>query len=516
MVLQPNVWSLLSGRARLTPGRVGVVEAASGRRFTYGEVYRRAAALAAYLEQRGIRRGDRIAIWARNRMTYSDLLFGAAKLGAIVAPFNFRLAVPEAQFIAADAGLRLVFYEPEFEAAVQAVPGSGGATLEQVRLDEEWEAFIEEGARAAPLPPPSGEAELSAEPEDPFALLYTSGTTGRPKGAIISHRQAVWNTINTVMSWELTAEDVAPVFTPMFHSGGINIFFLPLVHVGGRTVLTREFNVDEALDLIEGERCTAVFMVPTMLQMVADHPRFASADFGSVRFFVSGGAPCPVGLIRRYQARGLVFRQGYGLTEAGVNCFSMTDEESVRKAGSVGRPILHSAVRLVGPDGRDVAPGEVGELWIAGPHVCSGYWQRPEETARSFEGPFFKTGDLARMDEDGFFYIVGRLKEMFISGGENVYPAEVEAVLANHPAVAEVAVVGVPDARWGEVGMAVVVLRPGASLTLESLRAYCEGKLARYKIPKHLAVVDALPRNAYGKVVKHRLVERLVSGGAPA
>jgi fatty-acyl-CoA synthase len=336
---------------------------------------------------------------------------------------------------------------------------------------------------------------------------------------MIPHRQVLWNAINTIASWGLNESDVSPVFTPLFHAGGLFAFLTPLFYVGGRILLFRTFDGDAIFRAILDERCTVVLGVPTIFRMFMSHPVFPEADFRHVRFFISGGAPLPPELVHEWlAAKGGVFRQGYGLTEVGANCFSMTDEESVPKLGSVGKPIFHSKMRLVNPGpGQDVATGQEGELRIWGPHVCTGYWGNPEASAESLwydpidgSGPWFCTGDMFRMDEDGFYYIIGRYKDMIKSGGENIYAAEVEAVFREHPAVADAALIGMPHETWGEVGLMVVVLEERATATGEELNAFCGQHLARYKIPKQVVFADALPYSSYGKVIKAELKKRYV------
>jgi fatty-acyl-CoA synthase len=316
----------------------------------------------------------------------------------------------------------------------------------------------------------------------------------------------LWNAINTVISWELTADDVSPIFTPMFHSGGLFVFLTPLFYMGGRIIIARDFDPEETLRLIVRERCTVVLAVPTIYQMWLNAPTFPAIDLSHMRWFISGGAPCSPSLIKAWvQATGCVFRQGYGLTEVGTNCFSMSDEDSINKIGSVGKPIFHSEVRLVDEDGRDVPVGQTGELILRGPHVCSGYLNNPEATAESLQEGWFYTGDIARQDEDGYFYISGRFKDMIISGGENVYAAEVEAVLTEHPAINECALIGQPDEKWGEVGLVIAVMAPKQTTTETELQDYCRQHLARYKVPKRIIFADALPYSPYGKVIKAEL-----------
>jgi fatty-acyl-CoA synthase len=322
-----------------------------------------------------------------------------------------------------------------------------------------------------------------------------------------------WNAYNTALCWQLREDDVSPVFTPLYHAGGLGAFLLPIFVAGGTVVLHRGFDAADIWKVIERERCTVVLGVPTIWKLLADAPEFATTDLSHVRWLISGGAPLPRVIIDTYQARGVTFKQGYGLTEVGVNCFSMSVEESVRKAGSIGRPMMFTQARCAGEDGAEMPREEVGELWLRGPHVCAGYWNNPEATRQAIDDQgWFHTGDLAKCDEDGFFTIAGRKKDMIISGGVNVYPAEIEATLAAHPAVADSAVVGIPDDTWGEVGVAFVVRAAGASPEAAELSAHLLQSLAKYKLPREFVFVDALPRTPYGKVVKDELRKAYLAG----
>jgi fatty-acyl-CoA synthase len=503
---------LLSKRAHLTPDREALLELETGRRYSYADLNTRANRAANFLRDTlGVEAGDRVSILAHNSVAYFDLFFGAAKIGAIFAPLNWRLVARELAYIVNDCEPKVLVCGPEFVDALAElrpqleVPhfvGLGDAKIEEAFSYEEEFSRISQEEPKRPV---------ALDGETPLCILYTSGTTGRPKGAVIPHRQVLWNCINTAVSWGLSERDVAPVFTPMFHAGGLFVFMTPLMYLGGRIVLAKEFNIDNSLRAIQDEKCTVILGVPTLFQMWMEAPLFETVDFHHVRFFVSGGAPCPVPLIDAWrQRKGVTFRQGYGLTEVGTNCFSMTDEESVSKAGSVGKPIFHSQMRLTDEAGTDVPVGQTGELLIKGPHVCSGYWGNPEATAQAIRNGWFHTGDMARMDEDGFFYIAGRFKDMIISGGENVYAAEVEAVFLEHAAVAECAFIGKPDETWGEVGLMITVLRPGHEVTAEELVQFCQERLARFKVPKQVLFTDELPYSPYGKVEKVKLRKKFV------
>lgn len=499
---------LLGERARLTPSKLALVDVATGGRFTFADLDRRALACAAVLRQTlGLARGDRVGILAANRVEYLDVFFAAAKSGAVVVPLNTRLTAHELEHIVRDSGLRALVYDEASAGTVDALRATV-AVEHWVALDRPAGTDLAYTRLLTVRRPPFA-AERSV-PEDVYALLYTSGTTGRPKGVMIPHRMIAWNGYNTVACWQLRDDDVSPVFTPMYHAGGLTVLLVPMVAIGGTTVLHKGFDAGEVWRTVARERCTIVFGVPTIWKMLMDAPEFSTADLSSVRLLMSGGAPLPEYIARAYQRRGLVFKQGYGLTEVGVNCFAITVEDSIRRPTSIGRPLMMTEARLVDDAGADVAADEVGELLLRGPHVCLGYWNNAEATAAALDREgWFHTGDLARVDEDGFFYIAGRRKDMFISGGVNIYPAEIESELVRHPAIADAAVAGVPHATWGEVGVAFIVVRAGRDVEPEALAAFLEGRLARYKIPKQFVRVDALPRTEYGKVQKARLVEQL-------
>ncbi|MGO8947249.1 MAG: acyl-CoA synthetase [Ktedonobacterales bacterium] len=496
-------------RASLTPDAVALADLATGRHFNYRTWNCRVRALAAVLSECfGVGTQDRVVIMAANSAEYLDAFFATALLGATFVPLNWRLTTRELAGILADCKPRLVLHDAAFaiaaRAALEATP-RGESQLFDLSGHPGADSVLADHIR--PFDSVAGE-EIAL-------ILYTSGTTGVPKGAMLSHRMITWNAVNTQISWGLRENDSTPTFAPFFHAGGLNVLTTPLIHCGGKVVLVPSSDPGQVMQAIAQERTTIVFAVPTVFQKIMEHPDFAQADFSAVRFCVTGGSSCPLPVIHRFAERGITFRQGYGLTEVGVNCFSLAPEDAVRKAGSVGRPVFHSRARLVDEDDRDVAPGAVGELVLAGPHVCSGYWQRPEATEEAYRQGWWHTGDLAHCDEEGFFFITGRKKDMFISGGENVYPVEIESVLERHPAVAEVAIIAEPDPTWGERGIAVVVLRESVPATEQDIIAYCDGRLARFKIPKRVVFTNYLPRNAMGKVVKAELREQFIDQAQP-
>ena len=507
---------VLGERARLTPGKVALVEVATGARYTYAELDARATRAARWLRDGlGLQRGDRFGLLAHNRVEFLDLYFAAAKSGCVVVPLGTRLTARELEHIVRDSGLRVLIYADAFTDTVTALRDL--VTIERaVALDAP--AAPGDASYAALLSAVAdtpGWTRERCSGEDIYALLYTSGTTGRPKGVMVPHRMVAWNGYNTAACWQLEASDVSPIFTPLYHAGALGAFLLPIITIGGTIVLHAGFALDEVWRVLVEERCTVVLGVPTIWKLLLEAPQFATADLSHVRWFISGGAPLPEYIAEAFQRRGVTFKQGYGLTEVGVNCFSMTVEESIRKRGSIGKPLMQTEAKLIDEAGTTVPCGDIGELCMRGPHVSLGYWNNPEATAAALDADgWFHTGDLARQDDEGFFYIAGRRKDMFISGGVNVYPAEIEGELLLHAAIADAAVVGVPHATWGEVGVAFVVVRPGHALDAAGVTSHLEPRLARYKLPKDVVFVDALPRTAYGKVQKHVLTAQYGKDGS--
>ena len=503
---------LVGERARLTPDRPALVVVEPELRLTYGQLDARAVRCARlWTETLGLRKGDRVGILAHNRVEYLDAFFAAGKTGIVLVTLGTRLTAPELAHVVKDSGLRALCYDGALAETV--------AALRPLVEVEHWLALDAPraandgvyGLLVAALPDTPGDdvpwQRTPCDGEDLYCLLYTSGTTGAPKGVMIPHRMVLANAFNTICGWQLRADDVTSIFTPLYHAGGLMAFLVPLVVIGGRIVLHRGFDADEVWRAIDQEGCTVVLGVPTIWKMLLEAPGFETTNLSRIRWLISGGAPLPGYLIEAYQQRGVVFKQGFGMTEVGVNCFAMTVEDSVRKAGSIGKPMMYTEVRLVDEEGRDVAAGEVGELLFRGAHVSQGYWNRPEATAAALDADgWFHSGDQAKCDAEGYFYIAGRQKDMIISGGVNVYPAEIEAQLVLHPSVEDAAVVAIPDPQWGEVGVAFVVLRGDAGgPDGPALATFLGERLARYKIPKDFVVVAELPRTAYGKVVKGQL-----------
>lgn len=482
-------FDLAAWGAELTPDRPAIWF--GGRWYSYRDLNERATRLANHLASLGVQYGDRIGILSPNHLAHFDLFFAAPKLGFILAPFNHRLSVAELREAAGIVRPALVFCDTQCNTLSQHV-----FICPRVMLDE-YRTWLSYSSRSDLEPP-----ELS--PESIQMILFTGGSTGTAKAALIPYRQISANARGTAIGWDLGAEDCAIQATPCFHAG-INVLSTPLLSLGGRVVLMSQFDPGEYLHLTEHLQATLMFMVPSMYQSLAEHPEFGSTDFGNVRWAISGGAPCPPGLSQTFAARSICFKQGFGMTEAGVNCFAIDAEDARRRPASVGRPMPHVEAEIRRPDGELCEDEEIGELTLAGEGICSGYYNSAEDWREAFRDGWFWTGDLARRDAEGLFYICGRRKEMFISGGENVFPVEVESAIAQCAGVAECAVLGMPDGTWGESGLAAVVMKPGAPRDAERLRQDLRHRIATYKIPAVMVFVDQLPRTATGKLNRSEL-----------
>lgn len=497
----------LARRTRLSPHAIAFIDQAGNRgSVTYATFFQRCTQTARLLQTLGIQKGDRVALLAQNGLEALELWIGCGLLGACFTPLNWRLTPEELHGLLEDSGATLLVYGPEYAETILQLRTRlprirQGLTLEHTALvwptDLPLESCIEQPITPLSVP---GVCE-----DDPWVLCYTGGTTGLPKGALLSFANILWNAIGTVSSWGLGPTDVTFLNAPLFHTGGLNVLTAPLMWAGGTSIVCRGFQSEQVFDLIAHHGVTLFFGVPTLFIALQQHARWAEADFSRLRFVISGGAPCPTPVFETFWEKGVSFKTGYGLTEAGPNTFWLPPEEVRQKPGAVGVPLMHVQARVLRSDGTDCAPDEVGELCLAGPHVFRGYWGNTAETARALQQGWLHTGDLARCDADGCFFIAGRIKDLIISGGENIYPAEVESVMAAHPAVSACALIGVPDPHWGEVGRAIVVVRSGETLTPEDLMRFCQTRLARYKCPKTTLLVDALPLTGAGKVDRSAL-----------
>lgn len=492
-------------RAQISPDKLALHEVSSGEKLTYRELDDRAVRFAEALIERGFKKGSRIGILCHNRNAFFEILFGCAKAGIILVPFNWRLTSSELHPLIQDSGAELLIHDD-----ATSILAEQTHQLTDIPLLE----IAQAGSPASPgsyqswLADCTGETRFAEEhaADDIWYLLYTSGTTGIPKAVIQTFGMAWANHINISQATDLTSQDVTPNFLPLFHTAGINLMTLPTLICGGTVKVLEGFDADQFLALIDRGELTALLAVPAIYQALSQHPDFKQVDLTKIRSWSSGGAPLSPQLIRLFADRGALICQGYGMTETGPTVFLMDPEHVLEKTGSVGKPQIMSQVRIADTEGADVAPGDSGEILFKGANITPGYWNRPDATSQTIDADgWLHSGDVGRMDDDGYFYIVDRIKDMYISGGENVYPAEVERVLIKHPAILEAAVIGVPDKKWGEVGKACLLLTPGAQPSEEEIFAHCRSQLAGYKVPKSIQMMTELPRTPAGKVQKHLL-----------
>jgi fatty-acyl-CoA synthase len=517
----------LARRELYTPDRLAILDYGKQPvlRLSYRQLNERANRMANWLRSKAVMsKGDRVAIFARDGVEHLDTFFACSKLGAIHTALNWRLHPQELAAIFENIRPKVLIYSGDFFETISTLEGlirsktwevsqylhiEGEGLTQLVQGKDLEDTHFETALQSAATDPVTCE---SIEAEDIAALILTGGTTGLPRAAQVSHRMIAWNTLNTVVH-DITHNDIYLNVFPMFHTGGLFVYTLPQVIFGGTSILIRQFDAGLVLDLIERENVTVFAGVPTMYQMLTQAPEWPESDLSSLRFCTSGGAPLPVPLVEKYtREKGIRFKQGFGMTEFGPGIFALAPEDAIRKAGSIGRPNFFVDARIAGPDGSFLGPDQEGELVLKGPSYCSGYYNDPEATDQAVdERGYFHTGDIARYDSEYYFYIVDRKKDMFISGGENVYPAEIEKALYGHPAVAICAVIGLPDARWGEAGKACIVLKQGETVTEEEILTFLAQRLAKYKVPKSVEFMDELPISAAGKILKRELKETFIN-----
>ncbi len=462
----------------------------------YRELASRIRRAAAVLAALGVRQGDAVAWLGLNHPATLVLLFACARLGAMLIPLNWRLAPPEHARVLADCPPKVLFAEPAFAAHVRAIGAIEATAIEALERD-------------ASVPSrDAGEAPLASGSEDsPLLLCYTSGSTGEPRGVVLTQRALAWNAVNSTHMHDLTSADRVLTTLPLFHVGGMNIQTTPALHAGASVTLHAKFDPRSTLEAIARERITLTVLVPAQLEAMMALPEWRSADLSSLRMIATGSTIVSAAFVRKAAERGVPVVQVYGSTETCPIAAYVRAEDALRKAGSAGAPALHCEVKVVGDDGRELAPGQDGEILVRGPNVASGYWKAPEETARTFKDGWYWSGDLGHFDEDGHLHVVARKKDMIISGSENIYPAEVENVLLECAAVEEACVVGRPDARWGEAVVAAVVLKAGCRMTEAEAMALFQGRIARYKHPREIRFLERLPRSALGKIRKDAVRE---------
>lgn len=481
-------------RAQINPNRIACIT--EHEQLTYAQFNERIEKVAALLKfECNVNKGDRIGILSQNNLEFVVLLFAIAKLQCIAVPLNIRLNVRELSFQLNDSGTSILVYEQPFEEMAKSLREE--IDLELIPIESLKESRTDFG-------------NIKSETIDehaPYIICYTSGTTGKPKGAVLTQNNMFWNAINNSVAIDLTSMDRTIVLLPLFHIGGIGLFAFPTLFVGGTIVIPGKFEPDKTVEMIEKYQVTVVMGVPSIHQAILHSPAFQKSKLHSVRWFYSGGAPCPKELIDAFTDKGYLFGQGFGMTETSPTIFMLSREDAERKKGSIGKPVLFGEVKLVDDAGNEVKKDEVGHLLVRGPIVMKEYWNRPDATAETIKDGWLHSGDLARVDEEGFYYIVGRKKEMIISGGENIYPLEVEQVINQMEGVLEVAVVGIADPKWGEVPIAFIAKKEGASITADEVKHHCLNNLAKYKVPKEVHFVKELPKNATGKIQKTQLAK---------
>lgn len=514
--MKNNIGLILTKRAELTGDREAYVDSKSGLRLSFSELNQRTNRIANMLLGLGVSKGDRVAIMMMNSAEFFESYFAVAKIGGVVVPLNWRLVADELEFILKDSGSTVVLFGDEFVKLAGDLHGRGDKTdvvhwLHSQAGSDSGFALDYEAHRDAAS---ADEPEVTAVDDDLLYIMYTSGTTGLPKGVVHTHGTTLWALITILATADMHDGDRYLAALPMFHVGSLTPVTLN-VYAGATSVVMREFDPVRAWQLIQEEKITTALLVPAMLNFMIQVPDLDSFDYSTIRWIQSGASPLPVNLIQQYADIGIDVQQVYGLTESCGPACLITGEDAIRKIGSTGRGFFHTDIRVVTEDGSDAGPEDQGEVWVRGRHVMKEYWNRPDATAETItQDGWLRTGDVATVDADGYVYIQDRIKDMIISGGENVYPAEIENVILAHPDVAEVAVIGQPSEKWGESPFAIVVSKR-ENMTAEEVLTHCDGKLARFKLPKGAAFVDVIPRNPNGKVLK-RLLREQYPGPAPA
>jgi fatty-acyl-CoA synthase len=487
--------------AKYTPDRMFLREHQRDIQWSYSDFNGRTNSLAAYLvDQYKIKKGDRVAIYSKNKSEHVILFLACIKIGALLVPLNFRLMPRELDILINDAEPGIFFYDEEFTDHIPKLNSLSKAEV-VTPLTEITKFLLGQNISSGFEP-----NEVYTE-DDPVMILYTAGTTGLSKGVIITHKMLFWNSINTGLRLDLHSSDHTQSFAPFFHTGGWNVLFTPFLHHGASHTLLTQFDADLILQLMEKEKATILFGVPTMLQMMADSPYFDKADLSSVRYAIVGGAPMPIPLINTWHSKGVFIRQGFGLTEVGPNCFSLHQDDAIRKKGSIGFPNFYIEAKIVKEDKTECVANEVGELWLKSPVVTPGYWKNEKATKEAITDGWFHTGDLVKQDDEGCFFVVDRKKNMYISGGENVFPAEIESFLYTNEKIKEAAVIGVEDKKWGEVGKAYIVIKDNQTLTENEIIEFCLGNIAKFKIPKYIQFLNELPKSEAGKIDKKKLIQ---------
>lgn len=470
-------------RASLTPKRIALVNLETQEQWTYQQLTEEITKWSSFFERQNLQAGSRVAVFSKNHIQLLAIVFACGLRGLIYVPLNWRMSTKELNDILTDATPSLLLYDEEMNCPLFL------ENMHPLRLANEVGAL---NIKVVDL-------------NDPWFMIYTGGTTGKAKGVVLSFNSINWNAINTIISWGLNDTDCTLNYMPLFHTGGLNALCIPLLMAGGTVVIGDKFDAETALKATNQYKATISLFVPTMYQAMIATDYFKESNFPSVKVFLSGGAPCPYPIYDEFYKKGLFFKEGYGLTEAGPNNFYISREDAYLKKGAVGKSMQFNEAKIINSAGESCAPNEVGELLVRGKHMFRFYWNNQQETEKIMHDGWLKTGDLAMMDEDGDFYIVGRSKEMIISGGENVYPQEVEQCILRHQQVQEVAVIGVADGYWGEIVTAIIACKDQGDSIIEDIKEICGKHLGRYKIPKKIIFIDELPKTSVGKIDKKAL-----------
>jgi acyl-CoA synthetase (AMP-forming)/AMP-acid ligase II len=509
-----NIGDFLATRAFLNPNKEALYDVTADKRYNFRELNDRANQACAVLQSKGLAKGDRVALLAYNGHEFVECFFGPGKAGMVIMPLNWRLTAEELSYILKDGGARALVFDRDFAPVVEQIRAMGaeGSDIEHwIGIGDDLPDFADSYEALLAIEEPSEPPEKASEDDNLF-IMYTSGTTGHPKGVVHTHNTVMWALLTLANTSDIRFTDKYMVLLPLFHVGALTPM-IGTVYKGNTMVILRNFDPRRAWELIEEERVSTTLAVPAMLLFMLQVPDLQQFDWSSLRFITSGAAPLPVSTINAYMDLGIEVHQVYGMTETCGPACLIGPDDAVHKIGSTGKSFFHTRVRIVDDSGRGLPPGEPGEIVVRGPHNMKEYWNRPDATAETIVEGWLHTGDVAVMDEEGFVTIQDRMKDMIISGGENVYPAEIENVLLQHPGVADAAVIGQDSAKWGESPFAVIV-RSDPDLTEAQVLAHCDGKLARFKLPKGAVFIDEIPRNPSGKILKRVLREHF-PGPAP-
>ncbi|MFW6114796.1 MAG: long-chain-fatty-acid--CoA ligase [Thermodesulfobacteriota bacterium] len=499
-----NIGDCIRKWSEISPRKVAVID--TGREFTYLELNKRCNQVANFLLKKGIRKGERVGVLLHNSHEYLEIYLALTKIGAILVPLNWRMAPPEAGNILNDCEASYLFFEEAFFDTAAHVRDNVETIASYVSVGGESLAWADNYEKVKECSSDEPTGFLKPDLEDPHLILYTSGTTGFPKGAVLSSRKTFFNALNANIFYRLTPEDIFLVSRPLFHSGGLLVDSTPALYTGATVIYKKRFSPGEYLETIEADRATIIETSAAFLNFILKECDVSRYNLSSLKSYYTGGERVPLTLLKEYHSLGIPLSQIFGMTETSIVTWLST-ADAVRKAGSVGKPVLHGEIMIDNGDMQMIGPGEIGEVVVKGPILMTGYWNKPEVTREAMRNGWFHTGDLATIDNEGFISIVDREKDMFISGGENVYPAEVETLLLQHPKVLDVAVYGVPDERWGEVGKASIVMKEGEELNPAELDHFLGSKIGRFKIPRHYEFVNELPRTATGKILKNILAQ---------